>query len=346
MIIGIVVIICSTIYLYNMYINNYDRIIFKNVEYLYSSIAQKAKHRKRLISYTYDEVNDINNNDSYEQQTTDFFHHVYSYYGEKFVITTKHISSNKKHCIYIPGNNDYFYLYDMANKLFDDGYNFYAISFPNFGLSSDIRNKNYSTFYSIPRLFKFIDFILLKYKFNQIDLLMGHSTGALISIAYASENKNVNKLILSSPLLDFYLKKNLKRIFHYLIAPIGLFLPKLNFKANVGDVNPTTSVEYNRNQFNTRHKSLLEIPTYAQWLAACSRIMMRIHQRKIRLTCPVIIICSDSSTEKLSEEADNAIDINDIVLHAPWLSYHVQIIHLEKSIHSVFIGIDILKFIK
>ena len=340
----IIVFILSSIYIYNIYINTYDRIVFKKVQYLYSAIAQKAKQIKKIRSFTNTEILDITN-DTHDQETTDFFHHVYSYYGEKFVITTKHNPNNTKHCIYIPGNNDYFYNYEMANNLFKNGYNFYAISFPNFGFSSDIKNKNYSTFYSIPRLFKFIDFILLKYKFKNIDLLMGHSTGALISIAYASENKNVLKLVLSSPLLDFYLTKNLKRIFHYLIAPIGIFLPKLNFKSNVGEVNLTTAVEYNREQFNPRHKSLFEIPTYAQWLYACSRIMLRIHQRNIRLTCPVIIFCSDSSTNTLTEEADNVIDVSDIVLHAPWLSNHVRIIHIEKSIHSVFIGVDIVKYL-
>ena len=277
--------------------------------------------------------------------------------SERFTITKLVKENNTNNALYISGNNDYFYHADMAYKLSNKGYNFYAISFPNFGFGSDVNDTNFSTFNNIQYLFQYIEIALKKYKINKIDILFGHSTGGLIGIMYAnyknSKSKFIDKLILSSPFLDWYEDPKTKsciqteKFLEYVITPLGLIIPKINLKSSKGSPNYTTCEEFNEINFNPKYKSLIEIHTYPEWIRACTLAHRQIQNKKIDVKCKVDILLSDKSIFwKYTTNADNTLSVADIEKYSKCFSSSKVNIHkIIDSIHSCFLRVNIEDFI-
>jgi len=279
--------------------------------------------------------------------------------NHKFCITKLFKNENTKSCIYIPGNNDYFYNKKLATQLYNKGYNFFAISFPNYGFVSDTNNPYYSTFASIPSLYKYIDFIVKYYKLNQIDMLIGHSTGGLIATCYAEyKNRNnlfIKRLVLSSPLLDWYGDPNPKSYLEKedflknVITPLALVIPDINLKSSVGTPNLTTCEEFNELNFNPKYKSLTEINTYPQWIRACTLQMRRVQGGKINVKCNVDVLVSDKSVYwKYSTDGDNTLDVSEIMMYSKKISTGELSMHVIKnSVHTTFLHVsDITELLK
>ena len=276
----------------------------------------------------------------------------------KFSVTKLINTKNKKNAIYLSGNNDYFNNKKLGMKLFDAGYNLYAISFPNLGFTADVNDSNYSTFDNIDFLFQYIEVVLKYYKINSIDILFGHSTGGLIAIMYANyknkiKNNFIKKMILSSPFLDYFSDPNAisyinsENFLKNIITPLGLIMPKINIKPTTGQPNFTTCVEFNECNFNPKYKSLIEVKTYFQWIRACTLAHNKIQNKKVDVKCNVIIFCSDKSVYGgYTENSDNILDVEDIQKYGKLISYNVDIKIVKDSIHNCFLRIDISDYTK
>jgi pimeloyl-ACP methyl ester carboxylesterase len=267
-----------------------------------------------------------------------------------FCITRRISASNLKSCIYIPGINDYFYNKQFANQIFGKGYNFYAISFPNFGFASTSTSKHNSTFTSIPGMYKYIDFIVEFYQLKHIDLLIGHSTGGLISTCYAAHRNqhqvHVKRLVLSSPLFEWYCDPHAKsyirsaNFLKHVITPVGLLLREVNLKQSIGTTNLTTCEEFNQLNFNPKYKSLVEIHTYPEWIRACTLMMHSIQTGYVNVKCPVDVLVSDKSVYwEYTQKADNTLDVTDIMKYSHKIGSEVNIHIIPNSVHATFLRI-------
>lgn len=301
-------------------------------------------------------TDDLISNDSKQSHTNKSYSSKYKNYfftnkkniKNKFCVTGLINKTNSKSCIYIPGYNDYFYNYKLGIDLFEKGYNFYAISFPNCGLVSNSNDKNFATFDSIPNLYQYIDIILEQFNITNIDLMIGYSTGALIATCYADYKKiaksNVKKLLLFSPFFDF---PDYKFINHNFISYIGIIFPKFNINLLRGKINDNQPIknaiiEFNEMNFNPKYKSLFHIYLYAEWVHACSIQMKKIHNNMINVNCDVIMICSDKSNiHKNTTIDDNILDIKDMIdnIHKITLK-NVKTYFIKDSIHNTSLRIN------
>ena len=275
-----------------------------------------------------------------------------------FCVTRRIGGSNSKSCIYVPGNNDYFYNKKLANQLYDKGYNFYAIAFPNFGFASSTTAENYSTFASIPALFKYIDFLVEFYRLPQIDMLIGHSAGGLISTRYTEyRNRNeptVKRLVLSSPFFDWYCDPlaasylSREDFLTQVITPVGLFVRKVNIKSSIGTPNVTTCEEFNEINFNPNYKSLIEMHTYPEWVKACTSMMRGIQSGRVSVNCPVDVLVSDTSVHwAYTRDADNTLDVTSIVKYSNKIGSDVRIHIVPHSVHTTFLRVaDIARLLQ
>jgi alpha-beta hydrolase superfamily lysophospholipase len=317
--------------------NNITDEDIKNIENIYNKI-----NTKKINKYIYKNDTFTDKNDT----------------SHKFCITKLLHLSYTKHCIYIPGNNDYFYNFSMGKYFYDNGYNFYAISFPNNGFVSQISNKYHSTFSDINTLYKYIDYIISYYNIQTVDILIGHSTGGLIATCYTAykneKNTVIKQLILSSPLLAWMDDKTggfsyyTKKVIQYIMMPLGTIVPLLNVKAKTGKPNFTTCSEFNMMNFNPNYKLLREPPIYTQWLRACMLKMLDIYDKKINTKCPVHVFCSDKSVfHTYTTNADNVIDVEDIKKYSQYISSDVKLHVIPDAIHNVLLSVNnILDYIK
>ena len=301
-------------------------------------------------------IADITN--EYEKQnhglTSDFSNDFFTHKKDKHVFCCTRIQGilNKKNAIYIPGNNDYFHVQTMAQNLKRKGYNFYAISFPNFGFASDAKDTHFSSFNSIPFLFQYIDVILSHYKIKKIDILFGHSTGGLIATMYAEyknkKNQFIERLVLSSPFFDWYSEPNAKsfmkkeEFLEQVITPLGLIIPLVNVKTAIGTPNLTTCQEFNEINFNPKYKSLINTHTYPEWIRAVTIAHERIQKGTVNVKCTVDIFHSDKSVYwTYADDADNTLDVDDIKKYGKLISSDVRLHEIPNSIHSTFMRICI-----
>lgn len=271
----------------------------------------------------------------------------------KLVTTT----TTSKVALYLGGNNDYFYNAKLAYSLNKKGYNFYAISFPNHGFTCRSKCPEFSSFNNIEFLFQYIEIVLEYYKIKQIDLLLGYSTGGLISIMYAnyknSKSQFIKRCILSSPFIDLFADPNntsftgSEAFIEEVVTPLGLVLPKIKIMPGVGIPNTTTCQEFNEINFNPKYKSLITINTYPEWIRACTIAQQQIQNSKIDMKCPVDILHSDKSVFwDYTENADNILDINDITKYGSLISSSDITFHkITNSIHNCFLRVNIEEYL-
>jgi alpha-beta hydrolase superfamily lysophospholipase len=276
----------------------------------------------------------------------------------KFSVTKLITTTNSKVALYIPGNNDYFYNAKLAYSLKKKGYNFYAISFPNYGFTSNVNDTAFSSFNNMEFLFQYIEIILEHYNIKQIDLLLGYSTGGLISIMYANyknskESQFIKRCILSSPFIDWYADPintsitGSETFLEKVVTLMGLVVPKVNIKSVIGTINLTMCQDFNEINFNPKYKSLIEIHTYPEWIRACTLAQQQIQNGKIDMKCPVDILHSDKSVYwSYSENADNSLDVDDITKYGTLISSDTTFHKINDSIHNCFIRVNIEDYLK
>ena len=104
--------------------------------------------------------------------------------------------------LYIHGYNDYFFQDEEAERIADSCYHFYAVDLRKYGRSLLPGQEPYEL-RDISEYYADIDSAMAAMRDDGIKdvVLMGHSTGGLVSSAYMSEHPNtmVRALILNSP---------------------------------------------------------------------------------------------------------------------------------------------------
>lgn len=296
-------------------------------------------------------------NDTFTHKTT----------GVKFCITRLEKQGNKKNVIYLPGFNDCFFQKEYAEMWVGRGYNFYAMYVPNYGLASTTDDPQFTNFRDITALYKYMDFACSYYGYDGVDVITGHSTGGLIGISYAWYKNHtipdpspmfVRNMVFSSPFIDFYgrsewwdpgvflssefFAKNIS------VSPIWRYLPEINLtpSATPGP-SWTACIEFQKRNFNPRHKSLTGTPTYSSWTHECTAEMARIHSGLRNTRCPIDIVCADSSTlTEYTPTSDTVLDVMDYFKFRDILSdKEVRVITRPTAGHNAFLGVTGWEFL-
>jgi alpha-beta hydrolase superfamily lysophospholipase len=258
--------------------------------------------------------------------------------GKAWTITRRTDKRRDKTCFYVPGNNDYFYIKRMSDQLFDAGYNFYAISMPNFGFASNVDETDFSTFESVSGLYKYIDYACLFYNIKTIDIMFGHSTGGLIATCYTDYKNSyepfVKRLVLSSPFLN-------SAYVNFISLP-RMLPPCLNVSFSKGQINNTVCTEINELVCNPKYKSMYEVSIFVKWLRAVSTEHSNIQHGCVDAKCPVDIIHSNKSAlNAWTNSADNSLDIKDIQTYGKRISSQpIKFHEIPDSIHLCFLRVE------
>ena len=135
--------------------------------------------------------------------------------------------------LYVHGFNDYFFQKEMGDRFVEHGYDFYAVDLRRYGRSI-VRGEKDFDIRDLGGYFPDIDSALVVMQRQGLTeiVLIGHSTGGLISAYYESRchPSVIKALILNSPFLDWNLGWKERMI------PAVCFIGKLfpNFKISQG----------------------------------------------------------------------------------------------------------------
>ncbi len=244
--------------------------------------------------------------------------------------------------LYLHGWNDYFFQTHVADYLTDLGYDFYAVELRRYGRS--IRPGQLRGFitnlddYAL-ELDAAADLIAADH--DRL-LLMGHSTGGLITALWAASNADrLAGLILNSPWLDMQGSAIVRALGAPVIDALGsrsptsvLRLPDLGFSARSLHISLGGEWEY-----DLTLKSKPGPPIRTGWL----RAILLGHQRVaagLGISVPILVLASTKTEfarrwHEGLRVVDSVLDVEQIAARAVRLGPHVTVVRIPEGLHDV-----------
>jgi alpha-beta hydrolase superfamily lysophospholipase len=244
--------------------------------------------------------------------------------------------------LYVHGWNDYFFQTHVADYLTDLGYDFYAIDLRRYGRS--LRPGQLRGFitdlddYSL-ELDAAADLIAVDH--DRL-LLMGHSTGGLVTALWAAHNADrLEALILNSPWLDMQGAAIVRTLGSPVIDRLGsraptsiIRLPDLGFNARSMHISLGGEWDY-----DLTLKSTPGPPIRTGWL----RAILLGHQKVaagLDIGVPILVLAS--ATTEFSRRwheglrtVDSVLDVEQIAVRAVRLGPHVTVVRIPEGLHDL-----------
>jgi alpha-beta hydrolase superfamily lysophospholipase len=244
--------------------------------------------------------------------------------------------------LYVHGWNDYFFQTHVADYLTDLGYDFYAIDLRRYGRS--LRPGQLRGFitnlddYSV-ELDAAADLIAVDH--DRL-LLMGHSTGGLVTALWAAHNADrLEALILNSPWLDMQGAAIVRTLGSPVIDRLGsrsptsiIRLPDLGFNARSMHISLGGEWDY-----DLTLKSTPGPPIRTGWL----RAILLGHQKVaagLGIGVPILVLAS--ATTEFSRRwheglrtVDSVLDVEQIAARAVRLGPHVTVVRIPEGLHDL-----------
>ncbi|UTW67267.1 alpha/beta hydrolase [bacterium SCSIO 12643] len=272
------------------------------------------------------------------------------YEGE--VIATFIISENNHNnrpvVLYIHGFIDYFFHPHLSEFFHQNEYDFYALELRKYGHSIlPHQHKNYCR--NLEEYFEEIDFCIQKIKQqnNAPLVLMGHSTGGLISSLYLNKGQfkdQVSALVLNSPFVETNVPSIARTVLKPMTKWISTVFPYAKLNGMLPPIYPSSlHKDFNGEwEFDLVMKPIEGFPVYFKWSSAIMdgqdylKSHSNIHQ-------PVVLLHSHDSY--LPNKYESRVMKSDIVLNVehmkeigPKLGENVTLIEIENGVHDLFLS--------
>lgn len=268
---------------------------------------------------------------------------------EATLIDRKAKAPSDKAILYIHGFVDYFFqsnLADWANNL---GINFYAIDLRKYGRSM-LSHQKPNMVRCMSEYFEeidlAIDIIRVKEK-NNFLILMGHSTGGLISSLYAHNHRNdniINALILNSPFFDMNKPAWFKKAILPIVAGIGNRFPNIPSPEGLKEGYPKSIHKDHHGEwdFDLEYKPILGYKINLGWIAAIYYSQKKL-QSGLDITCPVLVLYSSKSVppgnyHESMHTADSVLNVADISRYADMIGKHVKKVEIKDGRHDLVLS--------
>lgn len=256
----------------------------------------------------------------------------------------------KQAVLYIHGYNDYFFQKELGDSIRQHGYNFYAIDLRKYGRSI-LSHQDPFFCKNLNEYFADIDSALtiIRTEGNDQIILMGHSTGGLISSLYLdSKGKDIPviALILNSPFLDMNMSPFVEKIGIPVVSFLGGIFPRLV-------VQKTASYSYAHSllkeykgewEFNTDWKKIHGHPKRAGWIHAIHKGHKKI-RKGTSIPYPILVLSSDKSKPETDtwndayQISDIVLDVNDIRRYGYMLGENVTYKSIPDGKHDLMLSV-------
>ncbi|MFD6140132.1 alpha/beta hydrolase [Promicromonospora sp. NPDC060271] len=248
--------------------------------------------------------------------------------------------------LYVHGFTDYFFQRHLAEAVAGRGYPFYAIDLRGHGRSIDA----WTAAGGDPNMVN-----SLRLYEQDLDaaadaiaedghtglVLMGHSTGGLITSLYANVRPDrVTAMVLNSPWFDLKGKWSDRTVVTQVVYALGRIAPRTVVSTLGGDygraLHHATGGEW---VYDLRWKPNEGFPVRAGWLAAIRREHRRLG-RGLAVRCPTLLCTSDKTGPDAGEAAvmlstDAILDVAHMHARAPKLGGTVEVAVIEGGAHDL-----------
>lgn len=272
------------------------------------------------------------------------------YAGKVITTIIKREASKPSHkaLLYVHGYNDYFFQSQLAKNFNDSCYNFYAVDLRKYGRSL-LSSQTPFQVHNLNEYFADIDTTLsiMRSEGNTEIILMGHSTGGLITALYCNERKNnlpVKGLILNSPFLDMNQSWMKEKVLVPVVSFFGLFSPNIKIKQGKSTAYAESLLADHHGEwiYDTNKKFMQSPPVTSGWIRAIHRGQKKVH-RGLDIPCPVLVMFSNQSVygddwTPEHQKGDAVLDVKDIEKYGKRLGPHVAEIVIKEGLHDLILS--------
>ena len=250
--------------------------------------------------------------------------------------------------LYIHGFIDYFFHPHVSHFLDEAGYDFCALELRKYGHSIlPHQHPNYCR--SIEEYFEEMDKAILKIKeLNQEELiLMGHSTGGLVSSLYlnkGNQRDKVDALVLNSPFLEMNVPTFSRKFLKPFSKWIGSLLP---FGKLDGMLPPTYPSSVHKDykgewEFDLKFKPIEGFPVYFKWSRAIMNAQDELKQNS-SIKQPILLMHSHDSYIPIKHEdrvmkSDIVLNVEHMKKYGPGLGKNVTMMEIQNGMHDLFLS--------
>lgn len=253
-------------------------------------------------------------------------------------------SDRHRGVLYIHGFNDYFFQAAMADSFLRHGYDFYAVDLRKYGRSLTDGQKAFQV-RRLDEYFPDIDSALTVMKADGIDsiVIMGHSTGGLVSSYYLSKNHPdaVCALILNSPFLDWNLSRTMERLVP-LVAFWGKIFPNTHIRQGDSEAYSSSLLESRHGEwtYDTTWKLVRSPDVDAGWINAINSAQHALRKKGMKIDLPILLLYSDNSVggsewSEAHNHGDGVLDVADIRKYGSRLGPDVTCDSIPGGMHDL-----------
>ena len=249
----------------------------------------------------------------------------------------------------VHGFADYFFRTDLVAHLGRRGFDVYGIDLRGYGRSlRPDQLPNYVT--DLRTHFAELDEAarLIRQDGHRRLVVLGHSTGGLITALWAHENRAdppMDALALNSPWLDLAEPWLTRTVGMVGVRWLGRFAPRFVLRPALGGLYGHSVHRDYRGEwdYDLTWKPLNAFPVRAGWLRAVHLGHRAVH-RGLAVPVPVLVLHSTRSLLRATEwtdealRADTVLDVAQIARWAPKLGPSVSVVPLEGGLHDVFLS--------
>lgn len=252
---------------------------------------------------------------------------------------------SRRAVLYVHGWNDYFFQTHLAEAMEQLDFDFYALDLRRYGRSR--RRGHLPGFISDfdeydEELSAAADLIAQE---HETLVLMGHSTGGLITALWASQHpERVTALVLNSPWLDLQGSAIVRTLGSPVIDALGARSPTAVVKVpDIGvyarSLHSSLGGEWD---YDLDLKVMPSAPIRVGWLRAVLQGQRRV-AAGLSLPMPVLVLASARTrfARRWSEElrkVDSVLDVEQIAARAVRLGRHVTVVRIEDGLHDLVLS--------
>lgn len=264
------------------------------------------------------------------------------------VIRRNAVQATNRAVLYVHGYNDYFFQAEEGNTFVDSCYNFYAVDLHGYGRSIKPGERPYQS-KRISDYYADIDSTISIMRTEGIEhiVLMGHSTGGLITASYMSEepSKHVEALILNSPFLEFNMTGIMRSVLLPVMSCVGGLLPGLAIPQgdNTAYAESCSADFHGRWHYNYEWKTAKARPITSGWLHMIMDAQSDLKHHTGRIHIPILVMHSAKSVygDKWTPEfqtGDAVLNVEDIRKYGSNLGPNTTMLKVNNGLHDLFLS--------
>lgn len=243
--------------------------------------------------------------------------------------------------LYVHGFNDYFFNAGMGREFADHCYGFYAVDLRKYGRSILPGQRKFEA-RDLREYFADIDSALTQMRADGVRevVLMGHSTGGLITAYYMSKNPNpmVRALVLNSPFMDWNQSKFQERVLIPAVDTFAPLFPRLDIPQGDSDAYARSLLKQFDGEwtYNTDWKLIHSPAVQTSWIRAIDQAQAVV-QDFPNILVPILLMHSDRSGADPAS-SDLVLDVEDISRYGRRLGPEVTEITVHGGLHDLVLS--------